>query len=287
MFALALLFLAIAGLALPHGGISDNLSEHTLTLGPIPLSLMLLWLIIVAESLAGVMQGRDPLRSKLLRCGLVSLLPPFRLALATAVPHRLIWLPRLGWQVRDEALFEHLEWALAIPLLLVTLLILPIVTLEIFFHDALETSSALAWAVHLGSATIWCSFAFEFILLVSVTERKLQYCKHSWINIAIIVLPLLAFLRTLQLFRVLRLAKAGKLLRAYRLRGLVTRAQRIVLLLNLIERILHRKPEKYLAALRQKEQDKLRELDEIRVKIRAVEDLLAENRSAPSAKTLD
>ncbi|MDX1607506.1 MAG: hypothetical protein R3202_15040, partial [Candidatus Competibacterales bacterium] len=130
---------------------------------------------------------------------------------------------------------------------------------------------ALAVSLHLGTAFIWFAFAAEFILMVSVAENKLKYCKQNWINIVIILLPLVAFLRTLRLFRLLRAARAGRLLRAYRLRGLLSRAQRIALLLNLIERILHRNPEKLLNTLREREREKQRELDQLREKIRTVE----------------
>ncbi|MCB1807601.1 MAG: potassium channel protein - like protein, partial [Candidatus Competibacteraceae bacterium] len=109
-------------------------------------------------------------------------------------------------------------------------------------------------------------------------RKKLDYCKKNWINIVIIILPLVGFLRSLRLFRMLRLAKAGKLARAYRLRGLLMRAQRLALLFNLIERILHRNPEKYLATLREREQNKLNELAEIQTKIRELEQLIAERK---------
>ncbi len=277
MFIPALGWLLLVGLILPHGGTSDRISETLrATTGIMPL-LLGLWAVILLESLLGVLRFRDPNRRRQwLKLGLIALVPGVRLALATSAPGRLIWLPRLGWRTRDLDLFERLEWTLAVPMLLVTLLILPVMGLELFFQQLLETTPWLALIVHGVTALIWFSFTVEFIVMVSVAERKLDYCKRNWINIIIIILPLVAFLRTLRLFRVLRLTKAGKLLRAYRLRGLLTRAQRIALLFNLIERVLHRDPEKYLAKLREQEQDKLRELDDIRAKIESVEALLAE-----------
>ena len=117
------------------------------------------------------------------------------------------------------------------------------------------------------TALIWFSFAFEFILLVSLAEKKLEFCKRNWINLVIILLPLLAFLRSLQLFRFLRMAKAGKLMRAYRLRGLLTRMIKIAVVFNLIDRLMSRNPEKYDAHLREQIFEKEAELLELKSKL--------------------
>jgi len=118
------------------------------------------------------------------------------------------------------------------------------------------------------TALIWFSFALEFILLVSLAEKKLAFCKRHWINIVIILLPLLAFLRSLQLFRFLRMAKAGKLMRAYRLKGLATRMAKLATIFNLIDRLLSRSPEKYQAHLRDKIAEKEEELAELNSKLK-------------------
>ncbi len=119
------------------------------------------------------------------------------------------------------------------------------------------------------TALIWFSFAFEFILLVSLAEKKLAFCKKNWINLVIILLPLLAFLRSLQLFRFLRMAKAGKLMRVYRLRGLLARAVKLAVVFNLIDRMLSRNPDKYNAHLQEKIAEKEAELQELKSKLNA------------------
>lgn len=119
------------------------------------------------------------------------------------------------------------------------------------------------------TAMIWFSFAFEFMLMVSLADKKIDFCKKNWINIVIILLPLLAFLRSLQLFRFLRMAKAGKLMRAYRLRGLLTRLVKLAVVFNLIERMMSRNPDKYGAHLTEKIAEKEEELAELRAKLDA------------------
>lgn len=122
----------------------------------------------------------------------------------------------------------------------------------------------LIWLV---TAAIWLSFALEFILLVSLAEKKIEFCKKHWINLVIILLPLLAFLRSLQLFRFLRMAKAGRLMRIYRLRGLVTRVAKLAMVFNLIERVMARNPDKYGTHLREKIAEKEEELADLREKL--------------------
>ena len=121
------------------------------------------------------------------------------------------------------------------------------------------------------TALIWLSFALEFILLVSLAEKKIEFCKKHWINLVIILLPLLAFLRSLQLFRFLRMAKAGRLMRIYRLRGLVTRVAKLAMVFNLIERLLSRNPDKYGAHLREKIADREEELADLHEKLASFE----------------
>jgi voltage-gated potassium channel len=174
-----------------------------------------------------------------------------------------------------------LEFKLTLPMLIITLLILPVMAVELLMAEQLEQSIVLAAAVHHTTSIIWVAFTAEFILLVSVAQKKLDYCKKNWINIVIIVLPLVAFLRTLRLFRIFKLAKAGKLARAYRLRGLLVRAQRLAMLFNLIERFLHRNPEKYLVTLREREENKRAELAELQLKIQNLEhEVIAQKESA-------
>ena len=61
--------------------------------------------------------------------------------------------------------------------------------------------------------------------------------------------------------------RAGKLLRAYRLRGLWTRLWRLALLFNLLDRLQQRDPKKYCAILEKKIEDLEEKLAELRGKL--------------------
>lgn len=271
MFLLAVLFLALTAFVLPHGGVSDTYSDLSVKVFWVPWLFVGIWLIIVLESLFGLAMTSDKLKPSLLRFLLIVILPPFRATLSPEFSNQQIWLPRTGWQPLSRVLFDHIELKLALPMLLITLLILPVIAGELFLGKIIAQNAAFALLLHTTTAFIWFAFAFEFILLVSVAEKKVDYCKKHWINIIIILLPVVAFLRTLQIFRFLRLTKAGKLLRAYRLRGLSTRAMRIILMLNLIERFMQRNPQKYALHLQEKIQEKEEELAELRAKQQANE----------------
>ncbi len=135
--------------------------------------------------------------------------------------------------------------------------------------DKVETCPPgyLEFVIWFLTALIWFSFALEFIVLVSLAEKKVVYCKKNWINLVIILLPFLAFLRSLQLFRFLRMARAGKLMRAYRLRGLFRRALKFVVFFNLIDRVMARNPEEYNAHLHEKIAEKEAELIKLKSKL--------------------
>ena len=107
-------------------------------------------------------------------------------------------------------------------------------------------------------------------MLVSVTPEKFKFCKKNWLNLIIILLPLIAFLRGFQVVRAFRVAKAGKLLRVYRMRSLVLRVYQTLLAISAIERIIHREPQKHLHSLEKKRAEKLDELNRLETKITEV-----------------
>lgn len=271
MYTLALLFVGLLAGVLPHGGAADHISETVIQKAWVKWAFILVWLAIVAEAVWGFRVATDTLKPALIRLLLVCLMPPFRMMISPAIPNRYIWLPRQGWLRTGQEQLEHMEWRTALPMLLTTLLILPVIAAETFFHARVEQSTWMPLIVYLLTATIWFAFAYEFILLVSVAERKVDYCKVHWVNMIIILLPIVAFLRTLRLFRFLRLAKAGQLIRAYRLRGLMARALRLALVFNLIERFMQRNPDKYCLHLEEQIREKEEELEQLKTKLQHIQ----------------
>ncbi len=370
MVAVAFAFLVLVAIILPHGGLAETASNWLIAK---PLSwvlLLILWVVVIAEGVAGFLTAPDRGGKARVRLALVCLVPPMRMTISPGRPNDAVWLPRLGWIPTGKRSVREMEERTGLPMLFMTALILPVIAADFLTgqnpHDRLsiemeaarsyevsdngtrlfmldgnervlanvtrqgqETSTGIngAWIV-LGSApdnprtilsldeggtftlttgcavtegdfsivegglsfaeferikrcapgplevviwlvtaAIWLSFALEFILLVSLAEKKIEFCKKHWINLVIILLPLLAFLRSLQLFRFLRMAKAGRLMRIYRLRGLITRVAKLAMVFNLIERLLSRNPDKYGIHLREQISEKEDELADLRAKL--------------------
>lgn len=282
MFWIAFLYLVLLAVLLPHGGADKLITERVLYHSMIPVVLFAVWAIVIAESLWGWRLAPDP-KLAWKRLALVVLLPPFRMVISPRRPNVRVWLPGYHWREVSTSSVTEMEQRTAIPMLLATALIVPVLIVDFGFAKAVEASYALRLALAVLMALIWFSFALEFVVMVSLAPKKLAYCKKHWINIVIIILPLVAFLRTLQIFRFLRVARAGKLAKAYRLRGLATRTLKIALAFNLIERILSMNPERYAASLEDKIAEKEEELAELRDKLDQMHRKIAERAAGRAA----
>lgn len=210
------------------------------------------------------------------------LIPPLRLCARERGDVDRMWFPFTGWVVADRELRRRLEHAFSLPMIWIALLILPVLGIQFYFKERILDYPMLRFVLHFGTGLIWFAFACEFIVMVSVTQKKLAYCLKHWLDLAIILLPLISFLRTARILRATRLAKIGKLqqvtrlVRMYRLRGVAMRALRAMMLLEVLNRLLRTKPERRLAQLEEQYEEKQRELEHLRQKIEAVRESLPE-----------
>ena len=205
----------------------------------------------------------------------VCLIPPLRLGSVIHSKGDRLWLPLLGWQTPGKPLLERLEAIAAKPMLLVAFLILPVLLLEYVFSSLVQSKPWLQMTLHVATGFIWWSFTIEFIIMVSATARKIQYIKNNWIDLVIILMPLVSFLRTIRVLRLARLARiqqVSKVTRVYRMRGLIAKVMRGLMLMELINRLLRIKPEKTLAKLYETREDKEEELAALQVKIDELEE---------------
>lgn len=199
--------------------------------------------------------------------------PPLRLCAHSRAETEQVWLPKLGWRTVDRKLQRQLERMLSVPMIWIALLILPVLGLQFFFKERIVEYPGLRFVLHFGTGLIWFAFAVEFIVMVSVSEKKWDYCKKHWLDLVIIILPLISFLRTLRLLRTTKLLKLGKLqqlsrvVRVYRLRGVAMRALRALMVLEVVHRLLRSTPENRIRKLEQQAREKQRELDELQEEI--------------------
>jgi hypothetical protein len=219
-----------------------------------------------------------------------SLCPPLRLCARNQDMGGRIWLPRLGWQVVDRSLRLQLERAFSVPMIIIALGILPVLLVEVGMREQVAARPWLQFLLHVSLGVIWFAFAAEFIVMVSVAERKMRYCKEHWLDIAIILLPLISFLRSLRIVRATRMARLARvqrltqMSRVYRLRGLAMRALRALFLLQLINRLFRVRPEKQLRQLREILREKEYEVETLREEIAKLERIVAAAELKPPAR---
>ncbi len=267
MLAVAIAFLTVIGLVLPHGDSGEAFRDWFVASTQFRPLIIALWSVVIIEGIAGLFVASDAWAARLRRLLLTTLLPPLRMITASSKPRGWLWLPGIGWKPTGEETSEQLEQKLALPMVILTLLVLPVLGAELTGGETLENHPRMALATHLTTCVIWIGFTMEFLWMVAAAPDKLTYCLKNWINLVIILLPLVAFLRVLNVFRFTRMLRAGKMLRAYRLRGLWTRLWRLALLFNILERLQQRDPAKYCAALEKKIAALESELAKLRAKL--------------------
>ncbi|MCC9601947.1 prefoldin subunit [Stieleria sp. JC731] len=206
----------------------------------------LVWIVTIAESIVhwSTRPWDSEMRKHHLQGLLFCLCPALRMGASSPEMHGRIWLPGFGWRQGGRRLQRQLERKFSVPMMIVALLIMPILVVEFFMKDQVAAYGLLRLFLHMGTGVIWFAFAAEFILMVSIAEKKIQYCKDHWIDLAIILIPLVSFLRSLSLARTTKLAnlvrfqQLSNAMRAYRLRGTAIKAFRVLVLFDIFERLL-------------------------------------------------
>ncbi len=226
------------------------------------------------EALLYLIKRNGHLRQHIFFC----LLPVTRLGARDHITGRHVWLPIWSWQAAHRDLGLRLTKVFSVPMILIALLVLPVVLIELFYSEALERHPLFQLAVDTTSAFIWLAFVLEFVLVISVSRHRWRYCRQNWVDIAVIGLPLLDFLRIAQLGQILALKQLTRTARVYRLRGLVVRAWRALLTLEVIDKILRRDPEIRLEKCRLLLSEKHEEVEMLKNKIRRLEHLVAVHR---------
>ena len=249
---------ALAGAAPePAEMLASAKALNDLTFGVITV-MLIIWPIVIFESIAHwITRSWDRSMHRYHWFSfLFCLCPALRMCARSPEMGNRLWLPMLGWRRADKRLQRKLERMLSLPMIIIALMILPILIVDNFLKAQVAQYAWLRFLLHLGTGVIWFAFAAEFILMVSVAEKKLAYCKKNWIDLAIILLPLLSFMRSLALLRGTRLAQLmriqqiSKMARVYRLRGTVIRVIRALVLLEFAQRVFSRNPEKTIQRMR-------------------------------------
>ena len=247
--------------------------------------LLILWPIFIAESLYHATQAKVAKASRrhmMLRIA-CALIPPLRLGTPSSAWGGRVWLPVISWVQPGKLATLNLARFFGKPMIAIALLILPILLLEFGFKSLVANHDWLRTLIHVATGFIWFAFTVEFILMVSVTDKKLRYIKKNWVDLAIILLPLISFLRSIRVLRIAKLAKVqqlAKMGRIYRMRGLGLKLFRALLLFEVVNRVLRITPEKQLAKLEAQRDEHLEELEEMDAEIAELKILIESRHTA-------
>jgi voltage-gated potassium channel len=279
MFFLTLGFLVIVSGVIHRVGWGpgepSDLEEQIILLG-----LLIFWPIFFVEGMLRffVRAGQESFWQRLFAFLLQCLVPFARLAARSYEDPKKVWFPLLGWHTVDRHLRRTLEKFFSVPMIIIALMILPFLALEYLWAEQVRIHFGLGLLVDIGNSIIWMAFAIEFIIMVSMADKKVRYCFQNWMDLAIVLLPLLDFLpllRVLRLTRALELQQLSRVGRVYRLRGLVMKLWRSILLLEMIHRLFGNARERRLRRLRELLAAREEELLDLRKEIKELESQMA------------
>ena len=260
MFIASLLFLLLTG-ALVH--LKEGHLLNTWMGTGCLLGLSLLYPLFVIETVLHYLAGSRNMRQHFWYL----LMPIFRLCGRDHVDGSHVWLPRLGWQPIDRSLEKLLARRFSIPMIIIALLVLPVVILELFWAELIVNSSWLTFTLETATICIWMAFVFEFVVMISVTKRKLVYCRKNWIDLAIVLLPMLSFMRAARLGSALQIQQLSRTARVYRLRGIALRTWRAFVTLDVLDMILQRDPSYRMEKLAEEIVEQTEELNHLKLEL--------------------
>jgi len=280
MFWLTIIFLSLASIFVEYGPTEAFFLPYAPQMATI---LLILWPTFFIEQIVSWGFCHKTWKS----CLALTLFPPLRLAMRRCHQETQIWW-NFRWQLVDPALYYRLERRFMFPLLILSLIMIPFWIIEIFFPRKMLVYPLLYHFIHLGNALIWGLFVTEFIIIFSIAPKRLEYLKLHWLEIFIIILPMLALARILiirtpvwnslpffESIKFIKLTELQRTLNIYRSRVLLNRIIKIFIMIDIVEYFyLRRNPQKYRQILQNKLQEKEQELLKLRKKIVAVEKLI-------------
>lgn len=167
---------------------------------------------------------------------------------------RRVYIPLYGFLDADDQHRARVDRVSHLPMLILALLVLPILAYEFIpperyptFARGVLTHPAMALAFTAAMGFIWFAFLVEFVVKISIAPSRLKYATKNWLDVLIILLPLLRPLRgarALRGVRVLQTTKLARLSRVFTLRGVAMKLLRtvaaMVIGMELVRRIRER-----------------------------------------------
>jgi hypothetical protein len=130
---------------------------------------------------------------------------------------RVVRVPLYGSVRADDGTRRRVDGWFQWPMTVLSLIFLGLIGVEWLGAD----DGTLAVAVNIAFVIVWAAFAVELLVKVAIAESRWQYLKKNWLDLVIVVVPLL---------RPLRVASSvAKMTRVVRLRGAAVKTSRAVL----------------------------------------------------------
>ena len=153
-----------------------------------------------------------------------------------------MFIPCYGWIDADDDHRRRVDRFFHTPMLVLALLVLPVLGWEWYTIKHPEFKhSALDYAVNAAMLFIWFAFAVEFMIKIAIAKSRVQYATKNWLDVVIIVMPMLRPFRALSVFRAARLAQMS---RVFTLRGVLFKFARtlgaLILGLEFVARLKRR-----------------------------------------------
>lgn len=293
MFYLTIFFLSLVAIIIQYLQI-DNGLDRLLFSQEIVTVLWLLWPLFFLERLFYLIFCHHKTWKTYLNLFLITLIPPLRLAARRCDEQNSIWWNN-RWELVNKTLYKRIEKQFLYPILFISLFMIPFWISEILFSETIYTTYGLLYMMtNLGNALIWGLFVTEFTILISIAQKRLHYLITHWLELFIIILPMLALTRFLLIAKYLKISKSGyflwfvkiqDILNIYRARSVLHRLIRILILINIVKRLYQRRnPKKYLVILRKKRLEKEEEILELEQEIDETESLIEKNSEKNSSK---
>lgn len=123
-----------------------------------------------------------------------------------------MYLPWIGCVLADDALRVRVDRAFHSPMIVLALCVLPLLLIEFLLFKKMPDLKEgwLGTAVQVALWLIWTAFFVELVIKVTIAESRFEYLRRHWIDVLIVVLPLL---------RPLRITRLARTARVFTLRG--------------------------------------------------------------------
>lgn len=281
MFVVTMLWLGLAGIAIHL--MADIEGRYQVVASGCGIVLMLLWGVLIFEFWLHAKSKSKQLKQHLKMC----LFPPLRLGARDHVTGTTVWIPGMGWRIAGDDLASEIERKLSYAMIAIAMLVLPLLAVEFFYTEQIQNNRTFGLVIQLAQAFIWFAFASEFLLMISLVTKRLRFVKKHWLDLAIICLPMIAFMRVFRLSSAARLSRLTKTARVFRVRGLAMRAWRAILILQIVDRIINRDPEQKILLLKDQIKEKKLEIESLEAEIQRLEKRIENSQLMASSTTSD